>query len=442
MVFAKNVAVAGFALLCVAGSSRAADDSPEVRSALEELEALEGQIQQRLQAQTEQVKEIKGLERDARTAEQFMLGGDELKKKGRKAIRDLDAAATRDIAAMEKAAGEGRLELESARRGVEIATPLLLHQIDRESAASRDALVLALLQNRHRQQAGMAVEQLLKLEERRSSRLSDRERITALGQRHAAFAGLKLDELRDRHRKLSSRLNMLHASAQQTQSDIVNLGKRRSELNDLMARLSAGEKVEPQPVEVASAPPASALPAPIAPGAVARTIGRASSLPPDLRPASGALAEVPYEDDQSRLPLGTRAGNGAPTVELEIKPVHENASGAEGNRKVFWRARPSSVRAAAAGTVLFSGAFAGYRHLLVVDQGGGWVWVYGNLTSCPRREGDKVASGDVLGDYQADAAGEAEPFFVEARHGTKTVPIDSVPSLDPSWAERLFSESN
>jgi murein DD-endopeptidase MepM/ murein hydrolase activator NlpD len=56
------------------------------------------------------------------------------------------------------------------------------------------------------------------------------------------------------------------------------------------------------------------------------------------------------------------------------------------------------VRAAAPGTVVYSGNEIGvFGGLVLVDHGGGWVTAYGHLGSLNVAKGDRVASGQVVG---------------------------------------------
>jgi hypothetical protein len=138
------------------------------------------------------------------------------------------------------------------------------------------------------------------------------------------------------------------------------------------------------------------------------------------------LAEVP--DEQTNEPV--------PAVSLEAIGGGLTETGP---RRLFWHATPLAVRALASGRVVFSGAFAGYRHLLIVDLGAGWHALYGNMTDCPLKVGDQVRAGQRLGVYQAAQSDRADPFWFETRRGVTPVAPESCPALPADWRDRLFA---
>jgi len=74
-----------------------------------------------------------------------------------------------------------------------------------------------------------------------------------------------------------------------------------------------------------------------------------------------------------------------------------------GNRGLQYAVAPGVlVRAAAAGTVSFSGVVAGTRYVVVEHAEGGLRATYGGLAETPLRVGDAVAAGSVVGTTGAD----------------------------------------
>jgi len=93
-----------------------------------------------------------------------------------------------------------------------------------------------------------------------------------------------------------------------------------------------------------------------------------------------------------------------PVVAPVLDPFREPAcEWCAGNRGITYGTRAGvDVRAAAGGTVTFSGVVAGTRYVVVEHDAGGLRATYGGLTSTRLSVGDAVAAGDVVG----DAAGE------------------------------------
>jgi murein DD-endopeptidase MepM/ murein hydrolase activator NlpD len=88
------------------------------------------------------------------------------------------------------------------------------------------------------------------------------------------------------------------------------------------------------------------------------------------------------------------------------------------------------VRAAAAGTVVFAGTRPAFGSVVIVDHGGRWYTVYGNLESASVREGDRVQSGSILGilNGRCEVGGDACLHF-EVRFGGEAVdPLAVLPS--------------
>lgn len=399
-------------------------DDAGLHDAMAEMAAIEEQIEDLLLEQAVQSEEIDDLNRDLTVASKFMTGSDDLRTKGRRVLDSLDREAGRDIGIMEDAERSGRARLRTSTQGVRLSAPLLLHALDNRGPADARTVALAVLAGQHRGQAHLAVEQLLRLTELQTSRAADQRRIQSLRRRHSEFSKLKLDELRTRHRELSGSLDRAYSSSRRIETHVASLTEQRQALDGLIARLTA-PRYETQDAEVELEPAAG-----------------------DIEDLTGGaevtLAEVPYDDEQTQLALGTRAGDGRPTVEFDIPP-DASAGGPEGGigpaaaeSHRQWRAGATDVFAIASGRVLFSGAFAGYAHLLVVDHGRGWTSVHGNLTSCSLVEGQAVAGGALLGRYDPQDSNSHEPFWIEIRRETQPVPIQSMPQAGPDWERKVF----
>jgi murein DD-endopeptidase MepM/ murein hydrolase activator NlpD len=403
--------------------SWAADDATgDLNSALEEMNAIEARIEGLLRETATKQNEIKTLDADARIARELLISGDRTREKGRREIQEIQSSNERDVRALEEAALSGKRQLEQSKSEIRISAPILVHAA-RTRGVEPGSLGLALIHLRQKQQANLAVEQVLKVEELKAARLTRREKIEEFSQKYAAFAGMKLEDLRKRHRDLSRQMERLTAAAASNESAVGQLSERRQALNEFIARLSAGE---PVPKEIAAV---AAAPSPVGAKAAPSLINE------------GERPEIENEE-QSELALGTRVGNGAATVRLDLEGDDGGAVvPTNGDPNRHWRASATIVHAIAPGTVLFGGTFAGYRHLLVIDHGGGWVSVYGNLTRCDLIEGHKVETGQLLGEYHPETMTKPEPFWLEVRHNAKPVPVETMPAAGQGWEDRVYGGS-
>jgi len=108
-----------------------------------------------------------------------------------------------------------------------------------------------------------------------------------------------------------------------------------------------------------------------------------------------------------------------------------------GNRGLTYRLRAgSAVRAAAAGTVSFSGVVAGTRYVVVAHVDGLRA-TYGGLASSPLAAGDAVAAGAVIGRSgtelhfglrDGERYVDPEPLLGEIAHRARLLPTDGTPA--------------
>ncbi len=89
---------------------------------------------------------------------------------------------------------------------------------------------------------------------------------------------------------------------------------------------------------------------------------------------------------------------------------------------------PGLVRAVANGRVAYADWLRGFGMLVVVDQGNGWITLYGNNESLLVRVGDWVSPGQVIAHAGTAAAGFKGTWFA-LRHDGK--PVDAKPWLAP-----------
>ncbi|MBI5247140.1 MAG: peptidoglycan DD-metalloendopeptidase family protein [Elusimicrobia bacterium] len=89
---------------------------------------------------------------------------------------------------------------------------------------------------------------------------------------------------------------------------------------------------------------------------------------------------------------------------------------------LFGAAEGAPVAAVASGKVIFAGPFRSYGKVVIVDHGGGFFSVYGELGGFEKEKGDSVRAGEQL-------ATASEHVYLEIRRGTE--------ALDPAeWLSR------
>lgn len=106
----------------------------------------------------------------------------------------------------------------------------------------------------------------------------------------------------------------------------------------------------------------------------------------------------------SSAPTSTAASNTSKTVVANTtnKPTEKNNPPAEADQMQFHKgldiavAYGSDVRAAAAGTVIFSGQKGGYGNCVIVSHGNGLATLYGHLSELVSKVNDKVKVGQVI----------------------------------------------
>ena len=112
---------------------------------------------------------------------------------------------------------------------------------------------------------------------------------------------------------------------------------------------------------------------------------------------------------------------------------------ANGSRHLFWRAHPVAVRTPVGGRVVFAGAHAGYRHVLIIRHEGNRHTVMTNLIRSRIPVGFGVSAGERVGIYQAAYGARTLPFAVEFRWNAEPVSPSSWEVLAADWKAQLFA---
>ncbi|MBI5408931.1 MAG: peptidoglycan DD-metalloendopeptidase family protein [Nitrospirae bacterium] len=87
-----------------------------------------------------------------------------------------------------------------------------------------------------------------------------------------------------------------------------------------------------------------------------------------------------------------------------------------------------SPQAVAGGRVIYADRFEGYGTLLIIDHGGGYNTLYGNLTETPLQTGDLLIKGMELGKISKSKLFNVHTLYFEIRH--KGRPIDPMEWLN------------
>lgn len=429
-----------------AGAQPAASPAPaaDVRGALQEMSELETRIEQAQRLQLEQQRRLVEASRSLQSVDSVLQRKNGLNKEGEQFLKAYGQQARAGLDAIEEQLVTRRQAVESARAGLNLAGAALLAEGASASSTAPGLLTLALLQGAQRDRARIASSQIQDLEARRVEVTGKSEHAETSARYQSTFSEYSLNQLRARHEALARQVAQVEAQADAQSQTVRQLASRRGQLKDLVASLAAQE-VARTPAATPAPPPAQtprggprphpALPSvngagltPTPPPSVPAATPPAAPVVPAATPtlATAALAEVPYEE------------GGAPVASLVPAAEDKDQTDSGGTRFLFWRARPVGVHALAPGRILFSAPFAGYRHLLIVDHGGGWRSLYGNMIQCSVSTGDAVQAGQALGQYQAVEGTRAEPLWFEVRQGVQAVAPETWPALTGPWQGRLL----
>jgi septal ring factor EnvC (AmiA/AmiB activator) len=83
----------------------------------------------------------------------------------------------------------------------------------------------------------------------------------------------------------------------------------------------------------------------------------------------------------------------------------------------------TSVKAVGNGEVMFCGSFRAYGQMVIVDHGGGFYTIYGNLGEISVKEGSKVKLNDPIGVLNNNGEKDAVLYFEVRREGTAEDPM-------------------
>lgn len=388
--------------LTLAGA--AAAQQAGVRDALDQMGGIERQIDGLRRSQWEERNQIVTIQGSLESIEKRLSDKTSLRAEGERFLKNYQTEAARQAARIDRQMEDDLLRMRAARKSLALTGAAMQRAANDPLAAEADRLALALLWRDRHQVAAVSANRLLRMESQRAQLIQGREQAGQVARQHSVFALLSEQELSEKHRQLAAQLAAIQGRIGRSEEEIKTLAGRREELRALMARLVEGES------KTAAVATPSPSPAPTA--------------TPSAEQKLAAAGPQTVANENQDAPLVSR---------------ESDSSSSDGTRQLFWRAEPIGVRALGSGRVVFAEPFAGYRNLLIVDHGGGWRTLYGNLSSCAVKAGAQVSVGDVIGRYQSSEGDRAEPFWLEVRQGVAAMRPDQWPALPTAWERNLFS---
>ena len=347
-----------------------------MRGAMEELQGVEASIRELQEGRLLRERMLLEARESLQSSEAALSETGSLEDEG---LRTLDEAMEQALE-LERRLSEERREQQgvvrqSERQAREAAAWLWLGEQTADEVTPLTHLDLSLLQQHHRNRAAAAGARILRMEA--EIELVDRQydHAAAGARRYTVFSEYRLEQLREQHQEITDRLAELQSEMDRRSEELETLSGRREELNGLLAELVEEEVARGEESDVAQA---------------------------EATPA----AVVPAVEDEAIEPLPSATGE-------------RDEAGLErsGPRQLRWHATPIGVRAPAGGRVVYSGAFAGYRHLLIVDMGDGWHGLFGNPVAGGCGAGVGGGGGGSAGDVSGAGGGADRSVLVRDAEG-------------------------
>jgi murein hydrolase activator len=409
-------------VLCGPAQSRA-----EVAKALDEMASLESRIEEAQKRHWEEQQQILKTNRSLQSISNRLEEKTRLREEGRRFFDSYGEQAEKTFEAVQAQITADRQKLHDTEDDLALVCAVLLAESASDASPPDSILGLALAQAECRDKALVSTQRVMRLEAELSEMSRNRDDARETAGYHSVFAQYGLEQLNARHEALARQVSRLEAQADRRFKTMKDLGEERDKLKNLLARLAERE----------TEPSAEAVdPHPTQPSKLAEATPTTQGIfQPPMNATGGGegpkgasdVAEVPYENGAG--PLATQL----------TETTGGDQTSSEGRRFLFWRVKPVGTRALASGRGVFSGPFAGYRHLLIIDHGGGWRTLYGNMTECSLLDGELVRVGQPLGRYQASQGSRADPLWFEVRQGTTAVEPKSWPALPSNWERKLLA---
>lgn len=203
----------------------------------------------------------------------------------------------------------------------------------------------------------------------------------------------RLQQARTRQEELASRLLSERHSATSLQKELAGEIKRNEGLRREKAQALAAVRKDKR--------------------AVAEARERLSRQGKNLAGTVEALARKPagakgFAAEQGRLPLPVEYGRKAP---------RQDRSG------LFFDVQAGEpIRAVGGGKVVFSGWFAAYGNLIIVDHGNGYFTIYAHAEDLFKQKGDRVEQGEVIATSGDTGSALTPGLYFEIRHHVKALP--------------------
>ncbi|HET6545206.1 MAG TPA: peptidoglycan DD-metalloendopeptidase family protein [Rhodanobacteraceae bacterium] len=210
----------------------------------------------------------------------------------------------------------------------------------------------------------------------------------------------------------------------------------------LSTRGGTGRRVRPAQASVASPPPVRARPvptpmptpfqpAPSAPSRVAEAKSQAPPPPPSSPSVVSPVIAAPVAASPApATPLAARSSGGLAWSWPAQGRLISNYVGGDPTRQGIDIAGNlgDPVRAAAAGTVVYSGnGLIGYGELIIIKHSPAFLSAYGHNSKRLVQEGQHVAAGQIIADMGASGANRNALHFEIRNNGKPVDPLDYLP---------------
>ena len=387
-----------------AGANQAEDKQTELKALKQRLQTLERDFRKTQATRKEAVDELRESERAISSAVRQLrqLDGERQRTQGElQALKRQSAATDTRIQQQQSYLAEA---LRGAyQRGQGDALKLFLNGGDPNQTA-RDLRYLAHLSRAQHELIDRLRADLAELNALQQQTALKSNELAQLKAAHEAEQKQLQADKREREQvlqKLSAQIQQQQRQISNLKRDERNLTQLVERLNRLMAQQAAREAARARAAQQAQRQPAAGQPR--------RPVAVNTDTPVPFR------SEQPFSrlKGSLRLPVAGELMNrfGAP-----------REGGGVNWRGLFIRAaQGTTVKAIAAGQVVFSEWLRGFGNLVIVDHGEGYMSLYSNNESLYKQVGDRVQPGDAIASVGNSGGQPDSGLYFEMRHQSRPV---------------------
>lgn len=369
---------------------------PSPQALLEEMGRIEKQIDElemkRLEKETQLYSSTKDLEHSQTTIDQRS----EIDKFGHNVLSGNLEQTSQTLESLGRQLIHARNARQQAYLDQRYLLPLVAKSAVRKDTSIQSLLAMSLLYEHPHDQVNIVSQQIFRIETEQANLMKRASSITELTSAHDAASERALNALKERHAQLVLQVKEIQKNLDTQNETLQDVSSQRQRIQDLIKDIAINQADNNL-----------------------QTYG-------DIKQSSenGEISGMPsiLSDDSSNSSFLTKDSSMW--------------------RYYFWKAALCTVHALATGTVRYSGPFGAYRHLMIIDHGGGWCTLYGNMTRAYLDEDSIVGPGEPLGIYQlkeGSAGASMAPLWFEVRQGVNLVEPTQWPSLPLDWERRLLS---